>query len=148
VASIVYALPFGLQAAGLVQARSGLPWTVTTGTDNNGDANINDRPDLVAPGGDPANRGTYSSAFSGRAGTLGRNTHTGRAFAQVDLRLSKFVKINRYTFEGFAEAFNVLNRANLGIPNGTLTSALFGQPTALATGAAPRQIELGFRFNF
>ena len=148
VGSIVWPLPYGLQAAGLLQARSGLPWTVTTGTDNNGDANINDRPDLVVSGGDPSDRATYNSAFSGRAGTLGRNTNTGPAFAQVDLRLSRFVKFRRYTFEGFAEAFNLLNRANLGVPNGTLTSALFGQPTGLATGAAPRQIELGFRFNF
>ncbi len=58
------------------------------------------------------------------------------------------MKFKRYTFEGFTEAFNLLNRANLGVPNGTLTSALFGQPTGLATGAAPRQIELGFRFSF
>jgi hypothetical protein len=149
VASIVWPLPYGLQAAGLVQARSGLPWTVTTGSDNNGDSNINDRPDLVNPNGDPASKASYSSAFTGRAGNLGRNTNSGPAFAQVDLRLSKFVTFgNRYSFEGFAEAFNLLNRANLGVPNGTLTSALFGQPTALATNATPRQVELGFRFNF
>jgi hypothetical protein len=149
VASVVWPLPYGLQAAGLVQARSGLPWTVTTGSDNNGDANINDRPDIVNPNGDPASKTTYSSAFTGRAGNLGRNTNTGPAFAQVDLRLSKFIKFGgRYSFEGFVEAFNLFNRGNLGIPNGTLTSALFGQPTALAMNAAPRQIELGFRFNF
>ena len=47
VASAVWSLPWGIQTAGLVQTRSGLPWTVTTGVDNNGDTNINDRPDLA-----------------------------------------------------------------------------------------------------
>jgi hypothetical protein len=64
------------------------------------------------------------------------------------LRLSKFVRIRRYTIEAFAEAFNALNRANLGVPNGTITSASFGRSTGLASGASPRQVELGFRFNF
>ena len=109
VASLVWALPLDFQASGLVQARSGLPWTVTTGLDNNGDQSINDRPDLVVPDGDPLDRATYSSAFTGRAGTLGRNTATGPSFVQVDARLSKFFRFKRYSIEGFAEAFNLLN---------------------------------------
>jgi hypothetical protein len=148
VASVVWSLPYGIQAASLIQARSGLPWTVTTGTDNNGDANINDRPDLAVVSGNPTEKATYTSTFTGRVGNLGRNTNTGPAFAQVDVRLSKFVRINRYSVEAFAEAFNLLNHANLGLPVGTLTSSVFGQSTGLATGATPRQIELGFRFNF
>ena len=148
VSSLVWALPLGFQAAGVFQARSGLPWTVTTGTDNNGDQSVNDRPDLLVPDGDPLNKATYLSTFTGRAGTLGRNTNTGPAFVQLDVRLSKFFRFGRYSLEGFGEAFNVLNHANLGLPVGTLTSASFGKATGLASGAAPRQIELGFRFNF
>jgi hypothetical protein len=148
VASAIWSLPWGVQAAGLVQTRSGLPWTVTTGVDNNGDTNINDRPDLANPDGNPFDRATYNSAFTGRAGTLGRNTNTGPTFVQVDLRVSKFVRFKRYSIEGFAEAFNALNRANLGPPTGSLTSATFGRPTGLATNATPRQVEFGFRFNF
>jgi hypothetical protein len=148
VTSVVWSLPWDVQVAGLLQARSGLPWNVTTGSDNNGDQNVNDRPDLAVPGGDPLDRATYSSAFTGRSGNLGRNTNTGPAFVQLDLRVSKFVRVRRYSFEALIEAFNVLNRANLGVPNGVLTSASFGRPTALATGATPRQVELGFRFNF
>jgi hypothetical protein len=148
VTSAVWALPAGFQVAGLLQARSGLPWNVTTGSDNNGDQSVNDRPDLAVPGGDPRDKATYASGFTGRVGNLGRNANTGPAFLQVDLRVSKFVRVRRYSFEGFIEAFNLLNRANLGLPNGTLTSASFGRSTGLATGAAPRQLELGFRFNF
>jgi Carboxypeptidase regulatory-like domain/TonB dependent receptor len=148
VASAVWSLPGGVQAAGLIQTRSGLPWNVTTGSDNNGDTNVNDRPDLAVPDGDPLNRATYNTAFTGRVGSLGRNTNTGPTFVQVDMRLSKFIRIKRYSFEAFAEAFNLLNRANLGLPVGTLTSSSFGRATGLATNAAPRQVEFGFRFNF
>lgn len=148
VASAVWALPFGFQAAGLLQTRSGLPWTVTTGTDNNGDQSINDRPDLADPNGDPTSKATYDANFTGRVGNLPRNGNRGPAFVQLDVRISKFVRVGRYSFEGFAEAFNALNHANLGVPNGTLTSASFGRATGLASGATPRQVELGFRFNF
>jgi hypothetical protein len=148
VTSVVWSLPFGLQAAGLLQARSGLPWTVVTGSDNNGDQSLNDRPDLAVQGGEPTDKATYNSNFTGRVGNLPRNSNTGPSFVQVDLRLSKFVRVRRYSIEGFVEAFNALNRANLGLPNGTLTSASFGRPTGLAAGASPRQVELGFRFNF
>jgi hypothetical protein len=147
-ASIVWPLPGGFQVAALVQARSGLPWNVTTGSDNNGDSNINDRPDLAVPGGDPSSKTTYSSGFTGRVGNLGRNANTGPAFAQADLRVSKFFRFSRYSVEGFAQAFNVTNRANLGLPVGTLTAATFGAPTGLASSATPRNVELGFRFNF
>jgi hypothetical protein len=148
VASAVWMLPYRVQLAGVVQARSGLPWNVTTGADNNADQSINDRPDLAVPGGDPTDKATYATNFTGRVGNLPRNANRGPDFVQVDLRLSKFVRIQRYSFEGFVEAFNLLNRANLGLPNGTLTSSTFGRPTGLASGATPRQIELGFRFNF
>ncbi len=148
VASAVWALPYGFQVAGLLQARSGLPWNVTTGSDNNGDQSVNDRPDLAVPGGDPTDKATYFAGFTGRVGNLARNANRGPDFVQLDLRLSKFLRIGRYSLEGFVEAFNALNRANLGTPNGTLTSATFGRPTGLATGATPRQVELGFRFNF
>ena len=148
VTSVVWALPWGLQASGLVQARSGLPWTVTTGSDNNGDTSVNDRPDLANTGGDPLSKATYFSAFTGRAGTLGRNTNTGPTFVQVDARVSKFVRVQRYSFEGFVEAFNLLNRASLGTPIGNLASASFGRSIGLASGATPRQVEFGVRLNF
>jgi hypothetical protein len=50
--------------------------------------------------------------------------------------------------EVFAEALNATNYVNLGLPNGNLRSTAFGQPTGLASGASPRQLELGFRLDF
>ena len=64
------------------------------------------------------------------------------------MRLSKYVTLARIRAELFAEAFNLTNYTNFGIPNGNLLSSAFGTPTALATGAAPRRVELGFRVNY
>jgi hypothetical protein len=148
VATFTWALPAGFQIGALMQARSGLPWNVTTGIDNNGDTIINDRPDLVNPSGVRTDPTTYRST-PGRVGNLGRNTNLGPGFFVVDARVSKFVRMGGRRFEAFVEAFNLTNRANLGLPNGNLRSASFGKSTALAGGGAtPRQAELGFRFDF
>lgn len=147
VANFTWALPGGFQIGALMQARSGLPWNVTTGIDNNGDTIINDRPDLVNASGSRTDRSTYSSV-AGRVGTLGRNANVGPRFLVVDARASKFVKLGTRRFEAFVEAFNLTNRTNLGLPNGNLRAATFGTSTGLASNATPRQMELGFRFDF
>jgi hypothetical protein len=107
---------------------SPLPFNIQTGTDRNNDTTVNDRP----------------------AG-IGRNTGRGFNFTSLDLRLSrKFIFKERFSLEAIAEAFNVLNRANLQLPNnifgaGTTPSPSFRQPTAAGD---PRQIQLGLRFSF
>jgi carboxypeptidase family protein len=143
-----WSLPAGIQFAGLASARSGLPWNVTTGVDNNLDTQINDRPDLAVPGGDPLSKATYFAAFTKRVGNLPRNANRGPDYFSLDARLSKLVPLGRTRAELFAEAFNVTNYVNYGTPNGSLRAATFGQSTGLANGAAPRRIELGARINF
>jgi hypothetical protein len=113
----------------IFQYGSRLPFNVVTGTDRNNDTNVNDRP----------------------AG-LGRNTGRGFDFASLDLRLSRRVNFGEHTnLEVIAEGFNVLNRANLQLPNNTLNPAnpstlvSFGRPTAADN---PRQIQFGLRLNF
>jgi hypothetical protein len=70
-------LPGGVQFAGLASARSGLPWNVTTGLDNNLDTQTNDRPDLAVPGGDPLDKASYNANFTRRVGNLPRNYNRG-----------------------------------------------------------------------
>jgi hypothetical protein len=107
---------------------SRLPFNVLAGSDLNGDTNNNDRP-----------RG------------LGRNTGRGFDFASFDLRLARrFHVTEKFKLELLAEGFNLLNRANLSVPNnnfgtGATPPATFGQPTAAFD---PRQIQVGFRLNF
>jgi Carboxypeptidase regulatory-like domain/TonB dependent receptor len=148
VTNVTWALPGDIQVAAILQARSGLPWTVTTGVDSNGDTFPVDRPDLAVPGGDPLDRATYSTNFTGRVGNLGRNTVIGPNYLTLDARLSKFIRIQRMKIEGFLEAFNVTNRVNFGSPTGNLRSSTFGRSTGLASGATPRQVEIGFRVDF
>ncbi|MBV9928921.1 MAG: TonB-dependent receptor [Acidobacteria bacterium] len=124
-----FEMPAGFGLSYIFQYGSRLPFNVVTGTDRNNDTTVNDRP----------------------AG-LGRNTGRGFDSAALDLRLSRRVSFGEHkNLELIAEGFNVLNRANLQLPNNTLnpsnaaTLLTFGRPTA-ADG--PRQIQLGLRLNF
>jgi hypothetical protein len=146
VGSVTYRLPWGMQLGAVAQARSGLPWNVTTGTDNNRDSFIVDRPDLAIPGGDPTDKATYSTAFTGRVGNLVRNFGIGDGFFRLDARLSKIFNAHGARFEGFAEAFNLTNHVNFQSPNGNLRSATFGQPTQIQGNQ--RQVEIGIRVDF
>jgi Carboxypeptidase regulatory-like domain/TonB dependent receptor-like, beta-barrel len=146
VAHLTWLLPAGVQVAGLFQARSGQPWNVTTGRDNNGDTEQNDRPDLAVPGGDPRSVSTYFANFTGRVGNLGRNANIGDSFYTLDARVSKFQQIQRFRLEAFIEAFNLLNHVNVQSPTSNLRSASFGRSTQIQ--GAMRQVELGFRVDF
>jgi len=145
VANASWRLPLGIQLSGLLSARTGRPYTITVGKDVNGDSNSNDRPDLAKPGGSPTEPGTYSVPV-GRVGNLPRNSATGPNFVQVDMHVSKVVKIGSKRFEGFLDAFNLTNRANFGLPVGNLSSSSFG--TSTGTSGDARQLEIGFRFDF
>ncbi|HKS27996.1 MAG TPA: TonB-dependent receptor [Pyrinomonadaceae bacterium] len=118
----------GFQLSYIFTYASPLPFNIQTGTDRNNDTTVNDRP----------------------AG-VGRNTGRGFDFASLDLRLSrKLLFKERFQLEMIVEAFNVLNRANLQLPNnifgiGQTPLPAFRQPTATAD---PRQLQLGLRFSF
>jgi hypothetical protein len=139
-------MPGGVQLASILQYRSGSPWNVTTGRDNNGDTETNDRPDLVNPSGDRYDRSTYFGEFTGRVGNLGRNANIGPSFVTLDARISKLFQLQRVRVEGFVEAFNATNKVNFGSPNGNLRSALFGTSTSIQGNM--RQVELGLRLDF
>ena len=141
-------LPAGVQLAGILAARSGAPFNITTGTDNNKNGLTTDRPDL-APG---AKVGTADmknpSSFvdpGARPGSLPRNAGRRPGFWQLDLRLAKRIAIGKTRAEVLAEAFNVTNRTNLGAPIGNLRSTSFGKSS---TAGDARQVQLGLRFEF
>jgi hypothetical protein len=149
VANVFYALPWGLQVGMLTQARSALPFNVTTGIDNNRDTNINDRPDLADPNGDPTLASTYDANFTGRVGNLPRNFARGPRYFETHLRLSKMIQLSAIKLdrlELFVEALNLTNYVNLSGPQGNLRSSAFGRSTSLE--GDPRQVELGFRLDF
>ena len=90
----------GFQASVIASYGSALPYTITTGNDRNNDTTVNDRP----------------------AG-VGRNTARAWSSASVDLRVSRTFRIGRARTEVLAEAFNLLNRTNLQLPNGVWGTA-------------------------
>jgi hypothetical protein len=118
----------GFQFGYIFTYGSRLPFNVLLGTDRNFDTNNNDRPLGV-----------------------GRNTGRGFDFASLDLRVSRTIRLTeRVDLQLLAEGFNVLNRANLGVPNNTFGTgvtplATFGQPTQAFD---PRQFQFGMKLSF
>ena len=139
-------LPFGLQAAMFGRISPGSRYTVTTGTDENGDAIFNERPEGI---GRNNRRGqaqfTTDLRLSWRTGRLAR----GGSSEQRDPGGGRSGPGGRggapeRSIETFVSVSNLLNRVNRTSYVGVLTSPLFGQPTS-ATSA--RRIEIGWRFS-
>jgi hypothetical protein len=80
-------------------------------------------------------------------GNAPRNAVRARAFSQFDFGLHKVFGLGRdqTRLEARVEAFNLLNRTNLGAPNGNRSSSSFG--TITSTSVA-RQIQLGVKLYF
>jgi Carboxypeptidase regulatory-like domain/TonB dependent receptor len=124
--SAMYQLPMGFQVGGLVRARSGDYYSVLLGRDLNRDGFNTERPEGEA-----------------------RMAHEGPWNWVVDARVSKYFTIaGSRRLELIAEAFNLTNRPNFGIPENRLTSANFGTFVAMDTAYNPRQVQLGARFSF
>ncbi len=107
---------------------SGVPFNITTGTDDNRDGMPNDRPPGVA-----------------------RNTGQGPGFAGIDVRWFREFRFQPGGKEGSPgltlsfDAFNLPNRVNYQNFLGALTSPFFGKPVA---AQAPRRVQVGLRLQF
>lgn len=148
-------LPHGFGISTIFQATSALPYNITTGFDNNGDTVINDRPLGVG----------RNSARGASRWEIGSRLNWGKDFGPEQQQTGgpqvRMVRIGggdgaappsigmgatkKYRLEFYAQAFNLLNHANLGAFSGVQTSPFFGQATS---AQSPRRIELGMRFNF
>jgi len=148
----------GWMLSPIVTMGSGLPFTVTSGKDNNYDGVNNDRADVT---GDPTldpnraraqvlnawfNTSAFSSNKIGTNGNAARNLLDAPGFRNVDMGLFRnFSLLEKVNMQFRAEFTNFFNLVSLGTPNGTLTSANFGQ----ITGAREmRQLQLGIRFAY
>lgn len=146
-------LPYKLRLSALLNAASGTPFNITTGRDNNGDGNFNDRPSQSFST-NPQLVPTFFGFLDPNVvnGNLRRNTGTNPA-TTLDLNLSRVFIVGKKSKEGDGRykltanirAANALNRANLLGAVGILSSPFFGKPT---TANPARRIEFGLRFNF
>jgi Carboxypeptidase regulatory-like domain/TonB dependent receptor-like, beta-barrel len=92
---------------------------------------------------------------AGTFGNTGRGDFSGPDLRTLDLSLSKRARWSAGTIEVRIEAFNVLNRANFGVPElrafagqaeGETPLATFGRITNTVTSS--RQIQIGLRAQF
>jgi hypothetical protein len=140
----------------VVQMRSGQPYTLYVDGDvaNVGLSSGYERPNLV--GKPSVSHPTKSRWFNTQAfsvpslayGNVGRNSMRSSGYYSTDLSLFKAIPIGkerRLTFR--AEAFNVFNIINYGVPGVDLSNvATFGVVNSMI--GAPRQIQLGAHVNF
>jgi hypothetical protein len=162
----------GWSVAGIVTMRSGKPFSVTTGTDDNFDGDTNDRPNII-PGQIQQDipfqrsRTTYLTAHwfntaayckngavgcptgagpSGLDGTVRVNSLDAPGYRDVDASIFRdFPIYERVKFQFRGEATNVFNFVNLNAPASTMSSGTFG---TINGGAAMRVIQLGGRILF
>ena len=89
----------------------------------------------------------------GTYGNASRNILTGPGLASLDMSLFKTTRISeRWGLQFRAEFFNVLNRANFGIP-GVIMLTTSGAPSPSAgvvtsTATTSRQIQFGMKLLF
>jgi hypothetical protein len=138
-------------------------YNVTTGFDNNGDGNFNDRPQY-APAGTPlcsvnpnASPCGYSTAWgelvtSGGIGSLPRNKGYMPWTFYLDSNLQRAFSLTKnpkaehpQTLMVNLRSSNVLNHTNILQVGNVLGSPLFGVPYAADNG---RRVEVGLRYSF
>jgi hypothetical protein len=147
------------QLNGINTLRTGFPFTCRAGLDNSltgiGGDTCDQTGDWRLGGGrsraETVSRYFNTSAFTQNAvGTFGHsgiNALQGPGFWNLDLGVSRLFRVTESKrFEFRALAYNILNRPNFALPNGTRTSPLFGRITATQNDA--RVVEFGLKFVF
>jgi carboxypeptidase family protein len=169
VASGTCQLPFFAGAGGLREkvlggwrvnavffAQSGAPFTVNLGVDQaNIGAGPSQRPDQLRAANLPANERTVerwfdTSAFALQApfsfGNAPRNSVIGPGFASGDLALAKTWTVRgSRQLELRWEVFNILNKANVDLPNRIFGTPNFGR---IFSAKSPREMQIGARLSF
>jgi len=145
-------LPYKVDLSAILDALSGQPYNITTGTDANGDGNFNDRPSYASVLGS----GVYPTHFGLLTtntvnGNVSRNFGTKPGRVHLDANLSRAFTLNlkdkdhprTLTFN--ARSANLLNHTNVTGVNTVLSSSALGQSLSAETA---RRLELGVRFTF
>ena len=146
------------QLAGILSIQSGAFWTITAGRDNSLTGVNLDRPNLVGnyqPSERTFNRWFDPAAFqanpAGSFGNLGRTSVLGPKTVNCDIGLSRQFPIRESKkLEFRAEAFNVINHANLDTSvTSAFHTALSDSKLGSITGAAdPRILQFALKFIF
>ncbi|MES2393636.1 MAG: TonB-dependent receptor [Acidobacteriota bacterium] len=157
-----FTLPYALQLSNNIQGHMDMHYNVTTGFDNNGDGNFNDRPQYALAGtptcaaNPKASPCSYITPYgalvaSGGTGQLRRDEGVMPWRFYLDTNLQRAFAINNPKSEHPQKvtlnirAANILNHTNVTSVGGVLGSPQFGQ----SYGADPgRRVEAGLRYTF
>jgi hypothetical protein len=172
VLSSVYELPFGKskeflsssklgsailggwQLSGIFSTQSGLPFTVTTSVDNS-NTGTTERANTIGNGLLSTEQSVtrwfntvdFTTPPQYTFGNSGRNILRAPNQTNLDLGLSRWIPIReRLRLEFRAEAFNLFNTPQLGLPNAVVGTSTFGQITT--TVNAQRQLQFALRLAF
>jgi hypothetical protein len=144
----------------IYQIQSGMPFTISVfgDTANSGTvlgenpirANVTGQP-VFGSGTHTAMKWLNPAAFAAPPaftyGNAGRNSVYGPPMQTLDFALARAFRITERTnFQFRAEAFNALNKVNLGTPNRFVNTPQFGTITMAMTPA--REIQLSARLSF
>src|SRR5438094_1050006 len=150
------------QLGTVLQARSGAPLTLaTTGDSAFTGLAATERP-LIVPGVDPylasptwnssgtalqyLNMSAFAQNTPGLWGNTPRGYVRGPAFWNMDMALSRNLKVSQHPIELRVEVFNVFNRVNFGDPVVTLGATNAG---AITTAAGDMRImQFALKYNF
>lgn len=148
------------QLSTVYQAESGMPFTISVfgDTANSGTvlgenpirANYTGQP-IFGPGtrtaGEWFNHAAFATPAAYTFGDVGRNSVYGPPLQTMDLAVvRRFRLTERAGFEFRGEAFNALNKVNLGTPNRYVNEPQFGTITMPMTPG--REIQLSARLSF
>jgi hypothetical protein len=145
----------GWQISSIVTAQSGAPFSVSLATPTANTGTFT-RPNRICDGNLPSSKQTINAFYNTACfvapplytfGNAGRNILIGPGLGTWDLGADKdFALTERFALQFRSEFFNVLNRANFGLPNGSIGSAAQGTITSVITNA--RQIQFALRLHF
>ena len=129
------------------------PFNITTGFDNNGDGNFNDRPQFALPGQSGAVTTPFGNLIAtGGTGVLARNRGSLPWSFHVDANVQRAFTLTRdqkadhqQTLTANIRSSNLLNHTNVTAEGGVLGSPLFLVPYQADNG---RRIEGGLRYSF
>ena len=161
----------GWQVSTILSTHSGNPFTVQDGFDrvglNNPAGTPGERPNLVSGRSNNPIIGHVdqwydASAFAlqgaGFIGDLGRNTLIGPKFFDLDVALGKTTRVKENVSVEFrAEAFNLFNHPNFGLPGQNLYSGVDQNDNGIAdpnagrittTVSSARQLQFAIRVQF
>jgi hypothetical protein len=150
-------LPEKIQLSTNFNAGGDSHYNITTGLDNNGDGNFNDRPQYATsgtPGAIQTQYGLLTPNYTGQPGVnvFPRNAGVMPWTFHIDANIQRAFTLTRnpkadhqQTLTLNVRSSNLINHLNVTQIGGVLGSPLFGQPYAADNG---RRIEAGARYSF